>query len=172
MSLATVSPEQAKAMQQRGAVICDVRSSEDYAREHIPGAQSTPLTDLKNIPAEGVPIVFHCQAGLRTADNAARLSEASSGCEAYILGGGINAWKAAGLYVRTDRSQPIDIMRQVQIGAGSVVVVGVLLGYFVAQPWTLIALAMGAGLVFAGITGACGMAKVLALMPWNKRASA
>ena len=172
MSLATISPEQAKAMQQRGAVICDVRSSEDYAREHIPGAQSTPLTDLKNIPAEGVPIVFHCQAGSRTADNATRLGEASSGCEAYILGGGINAWKAAGLNVRTDRSQPIDIMRQVQIGAGSVVVVGVLLGYLVAQPWTLIALVMGAGLVFAGITGACGMAKVLALMPWNKRASA
>ena len=172
MSLATVSPEQAKAMQQRGAVICDVRSTEDFAREHIPAAQSTPLTDLKNIPAEGVPIVFHCQAGRRTADNATRLGEASSGCEAYILGGGINAWKAAGLYVRTDRSQPIDIMRQVQIGAGSVVVVGVLLGYFVAQPWTLIALVMGAGLVFAGITGACGMAKVLALMPWNKRASA
>jgi hypothetical protein len=63
-------------------------------------------------------------------------------------------------------------MRQVQIGAGSVVVVGVLLGYFVAQPWMLIALAMGAGLVFAGITGWCGMAKVLALMPWNKRAAA
>ena len=172
MSLATVTPEQAKAMQQRGAVICDVRSTEDYAREHIPGAQSTPLTDLKNIPPQGVPIVFHCQAGRRTADNATRLGEASSGCEAYILGGGINAWKAAGLNVRTDRSQPIDIMRQVQIGAGSIVVIGVLLGYFVAQPWTLIALAMGAGLVFAGITGACGMAKVLTLMPWNKRASA
>jgi rhodanese-related sulfurtransferase len=172
MSLATISPEQAKALQDRGAVICDVRSTDDFAREHIPGAQSTPLTDLKSVPAEGVPIVFHCQAGRRTADNALRLGEASSGCEAYILGGGINAWKAAGLNVRTDRSQPIDIMRQVQIGAGSIVVVGVLLGYFVAQPWTVIALAMGAGLVFAGITGACGMAKVVALMPWNKRASA
>ena len=172
MSLATISPEQAKALQDRGAVICDVRSTDDFAREHIPGAQSTPLTDLKSVPTKGVPIVFHCQAGRRTADNAPRLGEASSGCEAYILGGGINAWKAAGLNVRTDRSQPIDIMRQVQIGAGSIVVVGVLLGYFVAQPWTFIALAMGAGLVFAGITGACGMAKVLALMPWNKRASA
>ncbi len=172
MTLATVSPQQAKAMQDRGAVICDVRSTEDYAREHIPGSQSTPLTDLTSVPAAGVPIVFHCQAGRRTADNAGRLGAASSGCEAYILSGGINAWKAAGLSVDTDRSQPIDIMRQVQIGAGSVGVVGVLLGYFVAQPWTLIALAMGAGLVFAGITGWCGMAKVLALMPWNKRAAA
>ena len=167
-SLTTISPGQAKALQDRGAVICDVRSPEDFAREHIPGAQSTPLTHLKRVPA-GVPVVFHCQAGRRTADNAARLSEASSGCEAYILGGGINAWKAAGLKVRIDRSQPIDIMRQVQIGAGSIVVAGVLLGYFVAQPWTLVALAMGAGLVFAGITGTCGMAKLLALMPWNKR---
>jgi hypothetical protein len=30
---------------------------------------------------------------------------------------------------------------------------------------------VGAGLVFAGVTGFCGMARLLALMPWNRRFS-
>ena len=58
--------------------------------------------------------------------NAARLGDAA-GCEAYLLEGGLEAWKRAGLPVATDRKQPIEIMRQVQITAGSLVVVGVVL---------------------------------------------
>ena len=56
------------------------------------------------------------------AANAARLSAAAN-CETYILDGGLDAWKKAGLPVTLDRSQPIDIMRQVQIAAGSLVLI-------------------------------------------------
>jgi hypothetical protein len=51
------------------------------------------------------------------------------------------------------------------------VVLGVLLGWFVS-PWFLaLSLFIGSGLVFAGVSGWCGMAKLLATMPWNRPTS-
>jgi hypothetical protein len=62
-------------------------------------------------------------------------------------------------------------MRQVQIAAGSMVVLGVLLGAFVTPGFYLLSGFVGAGLVFAGVTGTCGLARVLRMMPWNRRAA-
>jgi rhodanese-related sulfurtransferase len=89
-------------------------------------------------------------------------------CEAYILEGGIEGWKQAGLPVVVDESQPIEINRQVMIAAGSLVLIGVLLGAFVSSGFYVLSGLIGAGLVFAGVSGFCGMAKLLALMPWNR----
>ena len=86
--------------------------------------------------------------------------------------GGIEAWKKAGLPIARDRSQPIEIQRQVMIAAGSLVLLGVLLGRFVAPELYALPALVGAGLTFAGITGWCGMAKLLALMPWNRQSAA
>ena len=91
-------------------------------------------------------------------------------CETYILEGGLDAWKKAGLPVTLDRSQPIDIIRQVQIVAGSLVLSGVVLGALVAPGFYALSGFVGAGLLFAGISGFCGMARLLAVMPWNRRA--
>lgn len=117
-------------------------------------------------------LVFHCRSGARTKGNAARLSAASKTCETYILEGGLDAWKKAGLPVTLDRSQPIDIIRQVQIVAGSLVLLGVVLGVFVAPGFYALSGFVGAGLIFAGTTGFCGMAHLLGLMPWNRRTPA
>ena len=97
---------------------------------------------------------------------------AAAGCEAYILEGGIDAWKRAGLPVLTDRRQPLEIMRQVQIAAGGLVLLGVALGIWVAPAFLGLSAFVGAGLVFAGVSGWCGMARLLALMPWNRAARA
>ena len=59
-------------------------------------------------------------------------------------------------------------MRQVQIVAGSLVVLGIVLGLWISPPFLAVSAFVGAGLVFAGSTGWCGMAKLLALMPWNR----
>ena len=99
----------------------------------------------------------------------ARLSAASQNCEAYIVEGGLDAWKKAGLPMILDRSQPIDVMRQVQIAAGSLVLLGIVLGALLAPGFYVLSGLVGAGLVFAGATGFCGMARLLALMPWNRR---
>lgn len=170
MSLPAIDAATARRLLDEGAVLVDVREPDERAREHIPGTRHAPLSALGRIEAPGAKaVIFHCRSGARTGANAARLGEAA-GCEAYLLEGGLEAWKRAGLPVSTDRRQPIEIMRQVQIVAGSLVVLGVVLGLLVAPFFLVVSAFVGAGLVFAGTTGWCGMAKLLALMPWNRAA--
>ena len=63
-------------------------------------------------------------------------------------------------------------MRQVQIAAGSLVLLGVLLGFLWRPEFYALSGFIGAGLLFAGITGWCGMAKLLVVMPWNRQGAA
>lgn len=116
--------------------------------------------------------MFHCRSGMRTAANAAQLAAAASGAPACILDGGIDAWRGVAHPTVTDRSQPLEIMWQVQITAGALVLTGVLLGLFVAPGFFGLSAFVGAGLMFAGATGWCGMANLLRIMPWNRRAIA
>jgi rhodanese-related sulfurtransferase len=171
--LKTISPERAAELVRAGAVLVDIREADEHARERIPGAhhRALSLLDKAGVMRAGDRVlIFHCRSGARTKANAARLNASANGCETYVLEGGLDAWKKAGLPVALDRSQPIDIMRQVQIAAGSLVLIGVLLGALVAPGFYALSALVGAGLTFAGLTGFCGMARLLALMPWNRRA--
>lgn len=175
MSLRTISPASAKKLIAQGATLIDVRGSDEHARERISGASNKPLGELKTLGPTPGPVIFHCKSGARTAANARNLASAAQTsdpqCEAYILEGGIEAWKAAGLPVSTDKSQPIEIMRQVQITAGSLVLLGVLLSMIISPSFVWLPAFIGAGLVLSGVSGSCMMAQVLGQMPWNKRAT-
>lgn len=172
MTLPTIDVSRARRLIDEGAVLVDIRESDEHARESVPGARHHALSRLSSIDTQGATaVIFHCRSGARTAGNAQRLA-ASVECDAYILEGGIDAWRKAGLAIAVDRRQPIEIMRQVQITAGSLVVLGVILGVWVAPAYFVLSAFVGAGLAFAGITGWCGMAKLLALMPWNRRTTA
>lgn len=173
--LKTISPQRAAELVRTGAVLVDIREADEHAREHIAGArhhalsridQTTPIRDGDDV------VIFHCRSGARTKGNAARLAAATAKCETYILEGGLDAWKKAGLPVALDRSKPIDIMRQVQIAAGSLVLLGVVLGYLVNPGFYALSGFVGAGLLFAGVSGFCGMARLLGAMPWNRQAQA
>jgi rhodanese-related sulfurtransferase len=168
MTLQTIDPLTAKRLIDNGALLVDIREPDEHARERVPGARNTPLSRLGSLATDAKAIVFHCRSGARTSGNASRLAAAAAG-EAYILEGGIDAWKKAGLPVAIDRAQPIEIMRQVQITAGALVLAGILLGIWVAPAFLALSGFVGAGLMFAGISGRCGMAKLLGLMPWNRR---
>ena len=100
------------------------------------------------------------------AENAARLG--SCGVKSYILEGGLNAWKDAGLGIVIDRTKPIELQRQVQIAAIFLVLTGVTLSLALSSWLLVIPPFVGCGLVFAGISGWCGMARLLAMMPWNR----
>lgn len=168
----TISPTRAAELVRRGAVLVDIGEADEHARERIPGARHHALSRVdKETPVRAGDnvIVYHCRSGARTKSNAERLAAAAPACETYLLEGGLDAWKRAGLPVTLDRGQPIDIMRQVQIGAGSLVLIGVLLGAFVAPGFYVLSGFVGAGLLIAGMTGFCGMAHLLARMPWNRR---
>jgi rhodanese-related sulfurtransferase len=176
--LAPIAPADAKALVESGrAVLIDIREPMEHARERIVGAHSAPLSKLAAdaiaaAAQAGEPaVIFHCQSGNRTAANAARLGEVSP-ADAYILAGGLNAWKSAGLPVAVNRKAPLELMRQVQIGAGSLAALGAVLALAVSPWFVLLSGFVGAGLVVAGATGFCGMARILAKMPWNKVAAA
>lgn len=172
MTIVTLSAADTRAALDAGARLIDIRSPDEHARERIPGAVNVPLDRIADLPCDGRPLIFHCKSGMRTAANAAQLLAAANGAQAQILSGGIDAWRSAGHATIADRSQPLEIMRQVQITAGALVFTGVLLGLFVAPGFFGLSAFVGAGLMFAGITGWCGMANMLRLMPWNRRASA
>lgn len=170
MTLPTISATVAKKLIDEGAVLVDIRELDEHRRERIPGARHEALSRLGPIDAgAATAVVFHCRSGARTQANAARLAEAAR-CDAYVLEGGIDAWKKAGLPTAADRHQPIEIMRQVQITAGALVLVGAVLALTIAPAFMALSAFVGAGLMFAGVSGWCGMAKFLALMPWNRAA--
>jgi rhodanese-related sulfurtransferase len=174
-NLKTISPQRAAELVRSGAVLVDVREADEHAREKIPGAHHHALSRIDgNTPIRSGDdvVIFHCRSGARTKGNAAKLASATPKCETYILDGGLDAWKKAGLPVALDRRQPIDIMRQVQIAAGGLVLLGVVLGALAAPVFYALSGFVGAGLLFAGVSGFCGMARLLAMMPWNKRAAA
>jgi rhodanese-related sulfurtransferase len=167
MSLQPVACRQAQSLVSGGAVLIDVRERDEFARARLPGARNVPLSELERHDLGAGLVVFHCFSGNRTAANAHRLAAAAPG-GAFVLEGGLQAWRQAGLPVIEDRRQPLEIMRQVQIAAGALVLLGLALGALVAPAFAAVPAVVGAGLMFAGITGWCGMAKVLRLLPWNR----
>ncbi len=95
-----ITPERAKKLIDDGAVLIDVRESHEYARENIPGARNYALSRINRShpPQEGdTVLIYHCKSGARTNMNAGKLAAASGDCEVFLLGGGIEAWKRAGL---------------------------------------------------------------------------
>jgi rhodanese-related sulfurtransferase len=99
--LRPLTPAEAKSLVDQGrAVLVDIREMHEHARENIAGAALAPLSRIgagdAEAAAQGKLVIFHCQSGMRTATNAGRLAGICRG-EAYVLAGGLNAWKAAGL---------------------------------------------------------------------------
>ncbi|MFC2306165.1 MAG: rhodanese-like domain-containing protein [Neisseria elongata] len=167
--LPLIAPAEAAAKICEGALAADIRSRAEYRGGHIGGALSLPPERHRGkLPDNAAPcLIFYCLGGKRTAMAEAVLAELGRGRECYILEGGLQAWKAAGLPVEADRAAP-DIMRQVQTIAGGLILFGVLVGWLVSPWFYLINAAVGAGLLTAGLTGFCGMARLLANMPWNR----
>ena len=100
-SLQPIAPMEAKSLVDSGkAVLIDIREPMEHARERIPGARLVPLSklgaDAIAAAAGAKQVIYHCQSGARTTVNAARLAGAVSGT-AYVVAGGIVAWKAARL---------------------------------------------------------------------------
>lgn len=163
----------ARRLKTRSAVLIDIREPDEFAREHVAGATHAPLSSFDTVPLklpDGRDVIYTCRTGNRTGANCVRLAARVPG-EAFVLDGGLDAWKAEGLATRTDRSQPIELMRQVQMTAGGLILIGGVLGLLVHPAFWGLAAFVGAGLFVAGATGFCGMARMLAAMPWNRRAT-
>ncbi len=171
----TVSPHELQRLLAADSALplLDVRTPAEYAGARLTQARNVPLDRLNpgtiaglSLP-EGKPVYLLCQAGKRAA-MAAEAFAAAGRDVGVVVEGGLNAWTAAGLPVEKGTGGVISLERQVRIGAGSLVLLGVLLGHFVHPGFYWLSGFVGAGLVFAGVTDFCGMALVLAKCPWNR----
>lgn len=155
------------------AVVVDVREPGEYKSGHIKGAFNKPLSTVDveevNMPQHNHKnLVLHCLSGKRSMMAAEKLLAEDPEIEVFNLEGGITAWQNAGEPTVSSGIKILPLDRQMQLTAGALVFVGTLLGWLVATGWLILPAFVGAGLMVAGITGWCGMMKLLAKMPWNK----
>ena len=151
-------------IREKQAVLIDVREPEEYRSLHIPEALLQPLSVLDLLPGDSdrdKPAIYFCHSGRRTAAHMDML-ERRGHAATYIVDGGITAWQQAGLPVRRGDG-PIAMNRQIRIAAGGLVLLFVLLGQ------KFLAGLVGAGLLYSGLSGTCGMASLLQRMPWNRK---
>ena len=160
-------PREAAAMVERGeAVLVDIREPDEFGETRIPGACLQPLSVLDLLPpdpAENKTAIYFCRSGAR-ATEAAGLLDKRRGGAALIMEGGLNAWAE---HLPVEKSaRPLPLMRQTQIAAGLLILLFLGIGQF-APVFRLLAAGVGAGLVFAGLSGTCGLALLLKRLPWN-----
>lgn len=157
-------------------VIIDVREHDEYENQHVKGSINVPLSKF-SLMAPGVfnqlkdrKITFMCHSGAR----ATQAREQAKGLgfnaehEYEVYPGGIMAWIKAGNPVDKAGKSPMPLIRQVQILMGLMVLTFVALGSLI-NPWfSALAAFIGAGMIFAGVTGDCAVAGAVARAPWNK----
>lgn len=153
--------------------LLDVRTPCEHAAAHVPGARLLPLDDLdataylKTRPAAAPPIYVICQTTRRARLAIEKFSRAGfHNC--ILVDGGTQAWLDAGLPVNRYASKVLPLMRQVQVAVGLVSALGAALALTVNPRFAILPLLTGCGLLVAGLTGFCGLAILLAKMPWNR----
>ena len=148
--------------------VIDVREPMEYVSGHIAGSLNVPLSRLHQADLPQGPLVLVCQSGNRSTKGLHHLLDRGHPHPVVDLAGGVPSWQQAGFPVQKLKNAPLPLMRQVQIAAGSLSLLGLILSNVAAPGWIAITWFVGAGLTFAGVTGFCGMARLLAVMPWNK----
>jgi rhodanese-related sulfurtransferase len=170
----TISPQRLAELHAGGEAIdlIDVRMPAEFREIHVPFANNVPLDRLEprqvvggRDGAMGQPVYVICLSGARGAKACEKLSAA--GLNTVNIEGGTLAWAAANLPVVRGK-KTISLERQVRIAAGSLVVLGCALGFFIHPLGYALSAFIGAGLLFAGVTDTCGMGMLLARMPWNR----
>lgn len=154
-------------------ILVDVREPAEYRAEAIEHAHNLPLSDIAIDDTylaqhRDKKLVIHCKSGRRSMMACEKLKLDKAPFDVWNLEGGIKAWKIAGLPTILSDKKALPLERQVQLTVGLFVLVFGVLGYFVNPAFSLGAALLGAGLCNAGLTGWCGLAKLMAKMPWNK----
>lgn len=170
----TITPAQLHSMSSTNyvgtkSIIVNVCTPAEYAEEHIADSLNIPLDQLPQRLEELKPyqnIYVHCRSGKRS-EVASKILIQKLKSQIFNVQGGLMEWKAKGFSTITNTKR-VPIMRQVFIAASLLLWLG-LLGFYVVGAWGLLLVAIVAsGLLISGVTGWCGMAFLLAKMPWNR----
>lgn len=152
--------------------ILDVRSPAEFLGRHLLGAVNVPMSSLSadvvrsKFGSTDKKIYVVCHSGGRSRKACEQL--ASQGLNVINVVGGTSACLSLGMPAEKSSGGAISIERQVRIAAGTLVLIGFFLGFFVHPYGYILSALVGAGLAFAGITDTCAMGLLLAMMPWNQ----
>ncbi|MBN8521914.1 MAG: rhodanese family protein [Alphaproteobacteria bacterium] len=173
-SITYISPAIAQNwLDQKEAVMIDVREPSEFNDEHIKGAILNPLNqfqpdDVKKA-AGSRKIIFQCRSGKRASMAIEKFISACpdiSPDRIFSLEGSIMGWKEAGM--PTLKPQPVSLDRQIFMIAGMVTLVGAGLSAFVSPAFIVIPALTGVGLFLSGATGVCLLKKMLMKLPYNQ----
>lgn len=166
----TVTPQDLsrRLAQGNGTRLIDVRDLDEFETMRVRGAECVPLPQVLQGASgwsKDCEVVLICHSGQRAREAAEKLASVGFSRVAAVEGG-TKACVSAGVpVVRGSRRLPIQ--RQVLMGAGIVLLSGLVLSFghpaFIAVTWFAATM-----LVIAGLTGFCPMAKMLAAAPWNR----
>ena len=87
----------------KNATIVDIRPPEEFAKGSLPNARNLPADKVKDRARElkkDKPLIVVCANGSTAGKVAAQL-RSSGFSEVFVLGGGLAAWREAGLPLRT-----------------------------------------------------------------------
>ena len=175
MNTSTISPAQLADICKEGKKIelIDVRTPVEFREVHVEIARNIPLDQL-DVPAlaqahngsANEPLYVICRSGGRGQQACEKFLKAGFSNVVNVEGGTMACVEAGLPVVRGKKA--ISLERQVRIAAGSLVLLGAVLGWFVHPAFIGLSAFVGAGLVIAGSTDTCGMGMILARMPWNQ----
>ena len=175
MSIRTIAPQQLATSLAEGCRVdlIDVRTPLEFRELHAVRARNVPLDLLDpasvlqcRVGAPEDPIYLICRTGIRGREACEKFLRAGFPQVVNVHGGTL-AWERAGLPVHRGK-KTISVQRQVQITAGSLILLGTVLGWLLHPAFAGLAAAVGAGLVWTGITDSCMMGLLLARLPWNR----
>lgn len=153
--------------------LIDVRTPVEFREVHVEVARNIPLDQLDpaglmqgRSGSADEPLYLICRSGSRGQQACEKFVKAGFPNVVNVEGGTLPCIEARLPVVRGKKA--ISLERQVRSAAGSLVLLGALLGWFVHPAFIGLSAFVGGGLVFAGITDTCGMGLMLARMPWNQ----
>jgi rhodanese-related sulfurtransferase len=161
-----VNPQQ--IVEWNGKLI-DVRNYDEFLGARLAQASCVPLDQLTGQAhqwSRDEPLLLICKSGQRSDQAADQLKQL--GFEnVSVVEGGMDAAGRAGLEIIRDRKM-IPLFRQVIIGAGLFVLLGLALATWVHPGFIVLDWFVGTMLIIAGVTGFCPMQSMLKKMPWNR----
>lgn len=172
-SLEMVSPRNALALVGKDPQVrlLDVRSVLEFSQVHIKDSINIPIdmlsTKINDLSQTQQSYIVFCRTGNRSPMAADMLIQ--SGIHGVkVMQEGITRWQREGLPVIKGEGG-ISLERQVRLIAGSLVLLGIVMLWFVHWAFIFISVFISSGLIYSGLSDNCLMGMLLMKLPYNKK---
>lgn len=172
-ALEMIVPRDASALVQKNprVKLLDVRSVLEFSQVHIKDSINVPIdmlsAKMNDLSQSGQSYIVLCRTGNRSPMAADMLLQ--SGIHGVkVMLGGMTRWQKERLPVIKGEGG-ISLERQVRLIAGTLVLTGIILSWFVHWAFIIVPVFVSCGLIFAGLTDNCLMGMLLMKLPYNKK---